>query len=105
MPRLGDGPQLPAGGPRPHPGQRRPAPPPASAGGARAPALAAGGAPGAPAASGPARSFRPPVSLGAKSDAEGRLTHTVHRGETLSGIAARYHVGVDDVRRWNHLTA
>jgi peptidoglycan lytic transglycosylase D len=78
---------------------------PASIRSAPAPAVITDGDPRASTAYVPARSIRPPVSLGAKSDAEGRLTHTVHRGETLSGIAARYHVGVDDVRRWNHLSA
>ena len=31
------------------------------------------------------------------------LTHTVRLGETLSGIAARYRVNVDDLRRWNRI--
>jgi membrane-bound lytic murein transglycosylase D len=30
--------------------------------------------------------------------------YRVNRGDTLSGIAARYSVGVEDLRRWNHLT-
>lgn len=29
--------------------------------------------------------------------------HRVHRGETLWSIAHRYHVSVDDLKRWNHL--
>jgi len=29
------------------------------------------------------------------------VTHTVKRGETLSSIAARYRVSMEDLRRWN----
>ena len=31
------------------------------------------------------------------------ITHTVKSGETLGGIAAKYHVGVADIKRWNGL--
>jgi LysM repeat protein len=51
----------------------------------------------------PDRERRLPVSLNADSDAEGRLTVTVKRGETLGQIAARHGVTVEDLRRWNHL--
>ncbi len=51
----------------------------------------------------PARKFAPPVQIKGKSDAEGRTVHTVHRGETLAGIADRYGVSVADLRRWNRL--
>jgi membrane-bound lytic murein transglycosylase D len=43
--------------------------------------------------------------MGARSDAEGRLTHTVRRGETLGSIAARYGVRTEDIRRWNRMSA
>jgi membrane-bound lytic murein transglycosylase D len=54
----------------------------------------------------PARTMGAPLAqLSGKSDAEGRLTHTVHRGETLSAIAAKYNVTTDEIRRWNRLSA
>ncbi len=53
----------------------------------------------------PPRNIRPPASLEAESDAEGRTRHTVRKGETLAGIAAQYGVTVADIKRWNHLTA
>jgi membrane-bound lytic murein transglycosylase D len=51
----------------------------------------------------PPRRIGLPASLGAKSSAEGRMTHTVRRGETLASIAERYNVTVSDIQRWNHL--
>ncbi len=51
----------------------------------------------------PPRAIRPMTSLGAESNAEGRSTITVRRGETLSSIAERYGVSVADIRRWNRL--
>ncbi|MCI1779702.1 MAG: LysM peptidoglycan-binding domain-containing protein [Bacteroidales bacterium] len=33
----------------------------------------------------------------------GRTSHKVRRGETLGGIAMRYHVSVKDLKRWNGL--
>jgi N-acetylmuramoyl-L-alanine amidase len=51
----------------------------------------------------PSRNIAPPVQIQGKSDAEGRTVHTVHRGETLVGIADRYGVSVADLRRWNRL--
>jgi membrane-bound lytic murein transglycosylase D len=34
---------------------------------------------------------------------EGTEYHRIERGETLGGIADRYHISVEDLRRWNHL--
>ncbi len=51
----------------------------------------------------PARNIRVPKSLNAQSEAEGRKIVTVKRGETLSTIAARHGVTVDDLKRWNRL--
>lgn len=51
----------------------------------------------------PPRPRRVPASLEAESNAEGRTTITVHKGETLASIAARHGVTVEDIRRWNHL--
>lgn len=53
----------------------------------------------------PPRNLRPITSLGANSTAQGRLTVTVHRGETLQSIASRYEVSTQDIMRWNHLTS
>jgi membrane-bound lytic murein transglycosylase D len=53
----------------------------------------------------PARNLRTPASLGAESDANGRATHTVRKGETLATIAEKYGVAPEDIRRWNHLKA
>jgi len=53
----------------------------------------------------PTRDIRVPrTTLNAASDAEGRVTHVVRRGETLASIAAQYEVSPEDVRRWNHLS-
>jgi membrane-bound lytic murein transglycosylase D len=52
----------------------------------------------------PSRNLRMPVSLNAKSEADGRLIHVVKRGESLSQIASKYDVSVDDLRRWNRIT-
>jgi membrane-bound lytic murein transglycosylase D len=51
----------------------------------------------------PARQIRPIRSLGANSTAQGRVTVTVRKGETLATIASRYGVSVEDIKRWNHL--
>jgi membrane-bound lytic murein transglycosylase D len=52
----------------------------------------------------PPRSIRlPTTSFNAESDAEGRITHTVRRGETLASIAEKYDVSADAIRRWNRL--
>ena len=32
-----------------------------------------------------------------------KIFHTVQRGETLPGIAAKYKVSVEDLRRWNSI--
>ncbi|MGH7730930.1 MAG: LysM peptidoglycan-binding domain-containing protein, partial [Candidatus Eiseniibacteriota bacterium] len=53
----------------------------------------------------PPRNIRPPTSLDADSDAEGRTRHTVRRGETLASIAGKYGVTVSDIKRWNHLAS
>ncbi len=53
----------------------------------------------------PERTIGVPASLDGESDAEGRTTHTVRRGETLAGIAEHYGVTVDDIKRWNRLKA
>lgn len=51
----------------------------------------------------PARNIGPPAIVQGNSDAEGRSTVTVKRGETLQMIADRYGVTVADIRRWNRL--
>src|SRR5262245_57736484 len=51
----------------------------------------------------PPRNIGVPAKLDGESDAEGRLTVTVHRGETLASIAAKNGVSVGDIKRWNHL--
>ncbi len=51
----------------------------------------------------PPRRIRPPTSMNARSDADGRVTVTVRKGETLSTIAARYHVTPAQIVRWNRL--
>ncbi|MFI5370416.1 MAG: LysM peptidoglycan-binding domain-containing protein [Candidatus Eisenbacteria bacterium] len=51
----------------------------------------------------PPRTVRPPAQLSGHSEADGRATITVHKGETLSMIATRYDVDVDDLRSWNRL--
>ena len=52
----------------------------------------------------PSRVRATPASLNANSEAEGRVTHVVKRGETLSAIAAKYGVTSADLRRWNRLS-
>jgi len=43
--------------------------------------------------------YAPPIAVsGAR-----RFAHTVQAGETLPGIAGRYRVSVDDLRRWNKI--
>jgi membrane-bound lytic murein transglycosylase D len=41
--------------------------------------------------------YAPPIPVSGPRS----LTHTVKLGETLASIAQRYHVSVDDLRRWN----
>ncbi len=41
----------------------------------------------------------------ATPDASGRIVHTVQEGDTLSGIAFRYGVSVDQIRQLNNLTS
>jgi membrane-bound lytic murein transglycosylase D len=51
----------------------------------------------------PARSIKTPATLDGNSNAEGRFTVRVKRGETLSQIAERHNVSPEDLIRWNHL--
>ena len=51
----------------------------------------------------PPRNIGVPAKLDGESDAEGRLTVTVRRGETMASIAARNGVSVEDIKRWNRL--
>ena len=49
-----------------------------------------------------------PVAYQPPSEAEARtsvrkLSYTVRRGDTLAGIAQRFHVSSDDLRRWNQI--
>ncbi|MGP1676223.1 MAG: transglycosylase SLT domain-containing protein [Burkholderiales bacterium] len=46
--------------------------------------------------------FRPPPASGA-GIAVNKLRYTVKRGDTLSEIAQRYHVSINDLRRWNKI--
>ena len=41
--------------------------------------------------------YAPPIAVPGPR----RFTHTVKAGETLPGIASRYQVSIDDLRRWN----
>ena len=43
--------------------------------------------------------YAPPIPVSGPR----RFTHTVKAGETLPGIAGRYRVSVDDLRRWNQI--
>jgi membrane-bound lytic murein transglycosylase D len=52
----------------------------------------------------PERKIGLPATIEGESDAEGRLTHRVKRGETLSQIAGTYGVSTAEIREWNHLT-
>lgn len=52
----------------------------------------------------PSRERPTPASLNASSEAEGRVTHVVKRGETLASIAGKYGVTAADLRKWNRLT-
>jgi peptidoglycan lytic transglycosylase D len=51
----------------------------------------------------PNRNLRPRTSLNADSRADGRVTVTVRRGETLAMIASRHGVTAEEIRRWNRL--
>jgi membrane-bound lytic murein transglycosylase D len=53
----------------------------------------------------PARTLRPLAQLNGTSSADGRQNVVVHRGQTLASIAADHGCTVDDLKRWNHLTA
>jgi LysM repeat protein len=44
--------------------------------------------------------FRQPVQPPLR---RGGLVHIVRKGETLYGIARRYHVSTDSLLRWNHV--
>jgi membrane-bound lytic murein transglycosylase D len=52
----------------------------------------------------PARTRPVPASLEAKSDPEGRVIHTVKRGESIGQIAGRYGVTVGEIKQWNRLS-
>ena len=43
--------------------------------------------------------YAPPIPLAGPRS----FVHTVKAGETLSGIAARYRVKIEDLRRWNKI--
>jgi membrane-bound lytic murein transglycosylase D len=43
--------------------------------------------------------------VGGDMTAANLVTHQVHRGDSLRGIARRYHVSVDDLMRWNPVAA
>jgi len=51
----------------------------------------------------PEREIRTPAQLDGESTAEGRITVTVKRGESLQQIADRYGVSVENLMRWNRL--
>jgi membrane-bound lytic murein transglycosylase D len=51
----------------------------------------------------PERTMKTPATLDGKSNAEGRFTIQVKRGETLSEIAERNNVTPEDLMRWNQL--
>ncbi len=51
----------------------------------------------------PEREMKTPATLDGKSNAEGRFTIRVKRGETLSEIAERNNVTTEDLMRWNRL--
>jgi len=51
----------------------------------------------------PARNLKIPATLDGNSNAEGRFTIRVKRGETLSQIAERNNVTTEDLMRWNRL--
>jgi peptidoglycan lytic transglycosylase D len=51
----------------------------------------------------PPRKIGLPATLDGTSDSEGRITHTVHKGETLASIAELYDVSSSDIKTWNHL--
>lgn len=52
----------------------------------------------------PERTYRVPASLDGHSDAEGRITVRVKRGETLKMIAQRNDCTVQDLMRWNRMS-
>ena len=50
-----------------------------------------------------ASNARPPVQRASRTSTPSRITYTVKRGDTLSGIAARHDVTVAEIKRWNGL--
>ena len=46
--------------------------------------------------------YQPPSAPEARSSVR-KLSYTVRRGDTLAGIAQRFHVSTDDLRRWNKI--
>ena len=53
----------------------------------------------------PERNIRRVATLDGNSNAEGRMTVRVKRGETLSQIAERHNVSTQDLMKWNHLAS
>ncbi len=51
----------------------------------------------------PPRKIGLPAQIQGESSADGRLVHTVRRGETLDGIATQYGVTPEQLRQWNRL--
>jgi membrane-bound lytic murein transglycosylase D len=52
----------------------------------------------------PDTGVRPLRPVPSKSDADGRYTVTVKKGQSLASIAAQHNVSADDLKRWNRLT-
>ena len=52
----------------------------------------------------PERTFKVPASLDGHSEAEGRVTVRVKRGETIKMVAQRNDCSVQDLMRWNRLS-
>jgi membrane-bound lytic murein transglycosylase D len=64
---------------------------------------------GTPLADGPIRGAKRLSKKGMLASHDGtsirRMTHKVHKGETLFAVARRYNIAVADLRHWNHLRA
>jgi membrane-bound lytic murein transglycosylase D len=73
--------------------------------GAPAPAEILDGDPRASTGYVPERGYTPRRVVDGQSNSEGRLVHVVRKGETLSAIAQRYGVTVQEIRTWNRLAA